>query len=315
MLTLPTRDAGELDWVIFEQSGVLTTAQAVDLAGRNAVRGHIAAGRWRRICRGVLSIHNGPLQREQQLWVAVLAAGSDAVLAGSTALTEAGVRGFDGGPVHILIPADRSRTARLPAMPRDMAAVRVIRTRALPAEHLQTGRPPRTTTARSAVDAAVWAPSTDAARVVLAAACQQRRVTPEEIFEVLDVRRGLRRLALIRATMLDIAGGAQALSEIDFLRLCRRFGLPAPDQQERRTDAHGRTRYLDAYWRRWRLHVEVDGAHHMDARQWAADMARQNEVWIRGDRILRFPAAVVRSRPERVADQVRGALEAAGWSR
>jgi very-short-patch-repair endonuclease len=69
----------------------------------------------------------------------------------------------------------------------------------------------------------------------------------------------------------------------------------------------------DAYWRRWRLHVEIDGAHHMDVRSWAADMRRQNEVWIAGDRILRFPAWLVRQRPAEVASQVRAALEAAGW--
>lgn len=114
-------------------------------------------------------------------------------------------------------------------------------------------------------------------------------------------------------TAHDAAGGAHALSEIDLIRLCRRFGLPRPESQERRVDASGRVRYLDAYWRRWRLHVEVDGAHHMDARHWEADLRRQNEVWISGDRILRFSAWQVRHRPQEVAAQLRRALEAAGW--
>ncbi|MEV6709076.1 DUF559 domain-containing protein [Micromonospora wenchangensis] len=83
--------------------------------------------------------------------------------------------------------------------------------------------------------------------------------------------------------------------------------------QERRRDADGRTRYLDAYWRRWGLHVEVDGAHHMDVRHWAADLRRQNGVWISGDRILRFTAFDVRHRPDEVAAQLRAALTAAGW--
>ena len=59
-------------------------------------------------------------------------------------------------------------------------------------------------------------------------------------------------------------------------------------------------RYLDAYWRWWRLHVEIDGAHDMDARNWAADMQRQNEVWLASDRILRFTAFDVRTRPDYV---------------
>ena len=81
-----------------------------------------------------------------------------------------------------------------------------------------------------------------------------------------------------------------------------------------RADRGAANRYVDAYWRRWRLQVEVDGAHHVDVRHWAADMRRQNEIWIAGDRILRFPAWLVRHRPNEVAAQLRAALLAAGWS-
>jgi hypothetical protein len=52
----------------------------------------------------------------------------------------------------------------------------------------------------------------------------------------------------------------------------------------------------------------------MDARHWAADMLRQNQVWIAGDRVLRFPAWLIRARPAEVADQLRAALAAAGWT-
>jgi very-short-patch-repair endonuclease len=113
-------------------------------------------------------------------------------------------------------------------------------------------------------------------------------------------------------TLTDIEGGAEALSEIDFASLCRRYRVPQPDRQVQRTDFAGRRRYLDAYWPERRLHVEVDGAHHMDAREWAADMLRQNEVWIAGDRIMRFPAWLIRADPATVADQLRTALAAPG---
>jgi hypothetical protein len=42
-------------------------------------------------------------------------------------------------------------------------------------------------------------------------------------------------------------------------------------------------------------------------------MRRQNDLWIKGDRILRFPAWAVRHRPAETAGQLRRALEAAGW--
>jgi very-short-patch-repair endonuclease len=196
-----------------------------------------------------------------------------------------------------------------------MTGVRIYRSGYLPAEHLQVGRPPRTTVTRAVVDAAAWARTPGEARLVLAAACQQRRVKPDELTEVVAAMPRVRRRRLIRTTLGDIAGGALALSEIDFVALCRRFRLPRPDLRERRTDAEGRVRYLDAYWKDWRLYAEIDGAHHMDVRHWAADMLRQNQIWIAGDRILRFPAWLVRADPSAVADQIRAALLSGGWRR
>ncbi|GAB3940946.1 hypothetical protein GCM10027614_25430 [Micromonospora vulcania] len=215
----------------------------------------------------------------------------------------------------MLVPAAR-RAARtsLRRLPIDMPAVRVHRTSILPKAHLQLARPPRTTTARALVDAAGWAAGVDEAQGLLAAGCQQRRVLPEELNAVLDILPRAPRRRLIRQTTSDIAGGAQALSEIDFLRLCRKHRLPTPDLQEHRVDAAGRNRWLDVYWREWRIHAEIDGAHHMDARQWAADMRRQNDVWTSGDRILRFPAWLIRARPDEVAETLRRALTAAGWT-
>ncbi|GAA2695585.1 endonuclease domain-containing protein [Actinoplanes palleronii] len=312
---LPGSDDDEFARTCFEQAGVLTVAQAVRFLGRGIARGHVNAGRWRQVCRGIVTTTNGELLRRQQLWAALLLAGRGAALAGVTALAEAGVRGLWDPGVRVLVPAERNRTLRLPGLPPDMPPVRITRTRLLPDEHRQAGSPPRTIVARSVVDAAVWAPTWDAARTVIAASCQQRRVTPAEIFAVLATRRRLPRFALIKATLNDVAGGAEALSEIDFMELCRRFGFPMPDRQERRRDRSGRIRFLDAYWKRWRLHVEIDGSHHIDAGHWESDMLRQNQVWIDGDRILRFPAAMIRSRPEAVAVQLRQALEAAGWRR
>jgi hypothetical protein len=303
-----------LGWLAYEQSGVLTYRQAVDLLGPGRVRHLAASGRWRTIARGIVLTSNNRLDHDQRLWVAVLAAGAGAVLAGATAVAEGAVRGLRSGPVHVLVPGSRAPSTVLRTLPIDMCGVRVHRTTSLPAGHLQVGRPPRTSMARSLVDAASWAASGDEARTILAAACQQRRITPAEITTVLADLPRARRRALIARTIDDIAGGAEALSELDLLRLCRRHGIPEPDQQEHRTDASGRRRYLDAYWRRWGLHVEVDGAHHMDVQQWEDDMLRQNDVWISGDRILRFPASLVRRNPTMVANQIRAALEAGGYS-
>jgi hypothetical protein len=312
-LRVPGQDADELDWLLFEQSGVLTCAQAASLLGRGRLRSKLDSGQWRRLCRGVVITHNGPLTVGQTLWVAVLAAGAGAVLAGLTAAHEAGLRLGQRGPIHLLIPGSRAYADLRRRLLLDMPAVIVHRTGDLSRDHTQLARPMRTTLPRSLIDAAQWARTDDQARTIVAAACQQRLVTPSEIRDVVAQMPRARRRVVVLETMADAEGGATALSEINFVRLCHRFGLPTPDLQESRKDSSGRNRYLDAYWRQWRLHVEVDGAHHMDARQWEADMRRQNEIWIAGDRILRFPAWQVRHRPDQVAAQLRAALQAAGW--
>jgi very-short-patch-repair endonuclease len=60
--------------------------------------------------------------------------------------------------------------------------------------------------------------------------------------------------------------------------------------------------------------VEIDGAQHLEVRAAWADMKRQNDLWITGVRVLRFPAWLVRTRPAEVLAQVRAALIAAGWT-
>jgi very-short-patch-repair endonuclease len=80
-----------------------------------------------------------------------------------------------------------------------------------------------------------------------------------------------------------------------------------------RRDAAGRPRHIDAYWAEYQVHVEIDGWWHTEAGAWWTDMCRQNELWLAGDRVLRFPAWLIRRSPQTVAAQVRQALKAAGW--
>ncbi|MGN9803491.1 hypothetical protein [Micromonospora sp. L32] len=47
MLTFPGDEADALDWLTFEQAGVVTTAQATRLLTEGVVRGMVRSGRWR----------------------------------------------------------------------------------------------------------------------------------------------------------------------------------------------------------------------------------------------------------------------------
>lgn len=246
--------------------------------------------------------HGGPLTASQLRWAAVLACGPGVALAGLTAAGLSGLTGFEDRRIHLLIPA--SRRVRLP-----FPGVVVHRSAVLGPPDIQPSRrPPRTRVARSLLDAAAWAATDHRARAILAAGVQQRIVRVDDLGGALGRQPRLRRHALIAATVNDIAGGAEALSELDFCRLTRRYGLPEPARQVFRRDAGGRRRWLDCYWEEARLVVEVDGMWHMDARAWWADMHRDNELTVNGYRVLRFPAFAVRDHPEVVARQIAAAL-------
>ena len=259
--------------------------------------------------REVLVAHNGGLTDEQRLWVASLAAGDGrpALLGGRTALAALGLKGFATETVHVLLQAGRCERNPPPG-------VIVHRTVTLtPGDIHLASLLPCTTVARSVVDAASWARSDDEARTVVAMVFQQRMTTLADITGVLDRLPRAKRRRLVIRTSTDAAGGAHSLGELEALRLIRAAGLPEPTSQQVRTDATGRRRYLDLYWKEWRLHVEIDGAHHLDPRQAWTDSERQNQAWIAGERVLRFPVWVVRERPRQVVDDIRRALIAAGW--
>ena len=278
-------------------------AEAVALTSRKAVRHHLAAGHWQQPARSVLVTHNGPISPGERRWIAVVAGGADAMLAGVTAAQAGGLRGYDDGMIHVLVPAGR-RASGLPP------GVVVHRTTHLDAA---TGQPPRSRMARSVVDAASWARTDDQARAVIAAAFQQRLVALRGIEQVLGRLTRVPRRRLIMQTARDAVGGAHSLAEIDLGRLCHVHGLPQPARQAVRRDATGRRRYLDAFYEQWRVHLEIDGSQHFDPRHAWADMQRQNDLWIAGDRVLRFPTWAVRHSPAAVAAQLRAALLAAGW--
>ena len=129
---------------------------------------------------------------------------------------------------------------------------------------------------------------------ILAAAVQQRLTTPGELRVAVTAATRTRHRAALLAALDDIAQGTQALSEIDFVRLCRRHGLPVPTHQAVRVEPSGRRRYLDAEWTLpdgRSAAVEVDGALHLRA----APLVRRPATAER-DRARRHGAAALSER-------------------
>jgi len=267
------------------------------------IRAQLDARRWRRWGYAI-ALHNGPLTRQQRWYVARAHCGSGALLTGFTAAEAYGLGGWERDEVDVLMRLGSHGAQNCPVplhrhRVRDWSSVR--RHRYLGIHVL----------AQALLVAAASFKLPRPACGILAAAVQQRLTTPARLADALDLAPRVRHRAALRAAVGDIALGAQALSEIDFVRLCRRHGLPPPHQQTVRRDSQGRRRYLDATWRRkdGRLVVvEVDGALHLSPRQWWADQLRQNLLTISDALVLRFPSVVVRTEEPLVADQLRHAL-------
>ena len=273
---------------------------------RSGIAAQLASGRWQTVGPVVVALHNGPLTAEQRCWVAVLSAGFRAALAGRTALELAGLEGWQTPRIQVLVPAGGAVRA-IAGVP-----VEVHQTRRDEAYRLHVvGRPPRTAVERSALDAASWSDSPRTASGVLAAVVQQRLSTAPRLLELLDKSGPIRHRPLIQRTLEDIEGGAQALSEIDIGRLCRRHGLRVTARQVIRHDAAGRRRYLDGLVtgpNGKQVAFEVDGAVHLAVRSYWDDMERSNELMIAGVGLLRFPSLAVRIDGRTVVDQFRRAL-------
>jgi hypothetical protein len=169
--------------------------------------------------------------------------------------------------------------------------------------------------ARSLIDAAAWMPTDRGAAAVLAAGVQQRLARVADLQLAVARIETRRRRKLIVETLDDIAGGAQALSELDFTRLVvRAFELPEPSRQVARRDARGRRRWTDVMWDECKIVVEIDGAQHsQDPLQRWDDMERDIDLGLDGYLTLRFPGWLVRANPEYVAHRILEALRKAGY--
>lgn len=296
-----------LNALLDDHDAVIDTGSARAYLSLSELRWRIRSGRWQQPCRGVIVAHSGPLTAEQRQRIAVLWGGPGAMLAGLTAARLHGLHGFDRDPetIHLLRPGARVTRGDFP----DLDIV-VHYSRFLGEYDVEPLRSPRRTrAARSLVDAAGWMPTDRGAQAVLAAGVQQGLVTPEALLEEVARKERLPRGRVIRAAIDDIAGGSQALSELDFLNnVVRAHNLPVPDRQVAHRDSGGRRRMLDAVYEEARLVVEIDGAGHREVLQYWDDMSRDRNLALQGYTILRFPGAMVRDHPREVARQIREAL-------
>ena len=256
---------------------------------------------------GVAVAHSGKPEVEQLRWAAVLHGGRDAALTGDAALVHFGVKRLTVTSYDVAIPSER----RMHHVVTEHLTVEPHRVKHL--ELWSAGHPHlRLVHVHAAtLHAAAWAESDEEAEHRLTLVVQQRKTTPAAIRISLAQMPRLPRRALITEVLQDVELGAHAQSELDFLRFCRRNGLPEPDALQVKVRAGG-TRYLDAYYRGRRLIIEVDGAHHRWARQWEADTMRSLQLAVAtrgtGEQVVRLTRAMMRHHETETADLLRQLL-------
>ncbi|WP_375486916.1 hypothetical protein [uncultured Jatrophihabitans sp.] len=283
---------------------LVTTARQLLAGGvsRGQLDARVDSGRWQRLGLAIV-LHNGPLSPAEQRRVARVHGGPRAVFTAFTAAALGGLTGWTRPEHHLLVPPGTRLRFGCPVPVR-------LHQHGRRGARLEPGRP-----LEWLPDALVRAASTFGsprpACGVLAASVQQRVVTAAALDDALGRAIRTRHRTELVAALVDIGGGSQALSEIDFVRLCRRHRLPEPIRQAVRREPSGRRRYLDAAWRRADgrlIVVEIDGAVHLSPRRWWDDQLRQNEISLADALVLRFPSVVLRTEELMVVSQLRRAL-------
>lgn len=291
------------------QAGVFSAEQARCRGASPAlIRWRVRTGAWEKVVRGVYRLPGAPEDWRQRLWVAVLVAGPGAVLCRRTAAALWGLPGFVGAPIELLAPHGR-KNHRLPG-------VIFHESRRLPDSQIKTlNGLPVTTLERTLFDLAgtghVKRPdrATDSALV-------KRMTTTDRLWEVwADLaapnRPGtteLRRILLKRAP-----GYVAKESELEhrFSELLEGTDLERPEWQ---TNLGGEewVGRVDAYFRRARLVIELDGrVGHVGDLDRARDRQRDNELMADGWRVLRFTWDDLVSRPAWVLSTLQRALAVA----
>jgi hypothetical protein len=261
--------------------------------GANNVRNQVRAGRWVQRTSTVVSVVTGELTPQQRCWLGILHAGGESMVSGLTAAALHGLKRWDRVDVHILVrhaltfdPVDGVRFVRT----RRPLSPLVSKTSALPLCLLEP----------ALLLAAAYDVSERAGQGLLAAAVQQKLTSPERLAAWIENLKPLRRAPAFRTALVDIAGGAQSMAEIDIGRVCTQFGIPRPTRQRRRLDADGRLRFTDAEWDLPHEHVlilEVDGAFHMEVEHWEDDIARERALLDPTRHVIRCTASELRHNP------------------
>jgi very-short-patch-repair endonuclease len=284
------------------QAGILTRRQA-RAAGLTdeAIDVRLESGRWQRVHFGVLATFSGPVNRDAQLWAAVLAAGAGALLSHETAAELAGLTSQPGQIIHVSVPTDR-RVVNRPG-------VFVHRSRHAARTRHPALLPPRTRVEDTVVDLTQTCADLDSAMAWLIRAVGSRLTTTSRLLAAVEARHRLRWRRELVDALTDVADGCHSMLELRFARHVERaHRLPRGRRQHRRGSWYDDVVYPD-----FGASVELDGKVAHPTEHAFRDHRRDNAAVLTGSRVLRYGFADVARRPCVVAMEVAAVLQAGGW--
>ncbi len=247
------------------QHGVVARWQLVELGlSDGMIQQRIAGGMLIPVLHGTFTLGHRHLTQEGHWMVAVLASGRGAVLSHESAMALWGIRAARR-PVEVL--------RRSGGVWRPRQGLRLHQTRSLPAEHVtaKTGIPV-TTVERTFLDMAGRLSVRQHERALVDADRDDLIRWPElqRLVRGWRGKRGIGRLRLAAMELDPRATDTKSPLEVDFLALCREFGLPSPE-----VNVIVAGYEIDFFWPQQRVVVETDGySFHRDRRAFEEDHKR-----------------------------------------
>jgi hypothetical protein len=267
--------------------GVLTTDALLAMgAGPEQIRRAIERGELETVHPGIHRVAGAPVTHEQEVLLAVLAAGEGALASHRTAAALWGLDGSTKGRPEIVTP--RHLRSWAPHLGRIHESTDLHL--AEPTERLAI---PCTGLVRTLVDLGAVVPI-ERVQQAIDDAIRRQLCTWDDLLHAMarHSRRGRRGVGPLRAILEECYGTKVPDSHFNRLvaRLLLDAGLPAPELEYVVCDATGvELARLDLAFADQLLGVELDSRqHHLSAAAFEADRARQNRLEIHGWMILRY---------------------------
>jgi very-short-patch-repair endonuclease len=298
-MTLDDRYAA---WLLANQRGVLSRAQACSLGITPHGLQHRLrrGGPWQRLLPGVYLTVTGQPTSEQRQIAALLYCGPNSVITGPAALRNYAIRGPTTAIVDVLIPVERQRASR--------QFVAIHRTRRLPQEWTADGPLRFALVARAVADTVRDLKELADARAVVGSAVQKSRCTIKHLADELAAG-PIRRSALLRTVLAEVADGVRSAAEGDFHALVRRSDLPRPMFNARLFVDGVLLAVVDAWWPEASVAVEIDSREwHLLPADWENTMRRHDRLIAAGISVIHVSPRQIRTEPDVIVGYISEAL-------